>query len=614
MLPFIIKLFNRLFENGEFPVQWTKIILIPLHKKGNVNNPDNYRGIALIDVLSKVYISIITKRLTFYAHAYAKISESQGGFREKYSSVDNGFILYTIVNKYLSRRRKSLYVAFVDFQKAFDSVNRNILYDVLQRKYVKGKLFDVIKSIYKSVQGCVKTHQGFTDTFDCPLGLRQGCSLSPILFSLFIDDLNSMMHDSNVRGVQMFPNLDEIFMLMFADDIALISDTTGGLQKELNILYNFCEKSKLVVNVGKTKIMVFKRGGALSRFEKWSYGNCKLDVVNCFNYVGMLFTSKLSMFKMADAMSAKAKKATITMFNSLHQFSCLPYDTFFKLFDTKISPIMLYGSELWALNNVNCIEKLHLYACKRFLNVKPRACNNCILGDLGRYPMYISAAKRCIKYWIRLLQMPNYRYLKMCYDMMLYYDNLGYKNWVTQVRINLFTNGFGYIWEMQRVDNPKLFLLNYVNRLKDQYVQNWSNECQARNKLFYYHKYKHTFCKELYVSVIDIAKFRSCLANFRSSSHCLSIEIGRHHNIEKEYRTCFYCESLVEDEFHFILVCPLYEAYRSKYIQETFWKYPTVENFARLMSSTNTEIIRNLAIYLFYSFELRNTELSAFGN
>lgn len=146
----------------------------------------------------------------------------------------------------------------------------------------------------------MRTSYFVSDTFSCPTGLRQGCSLSPILFVLFIDELYTKLRDNNTRGVQLLPNMIEIFLLMFADDIAMISDTIVGLQRQLNILCDFCTGSKLVVNVMKTKIMVFKRDGRLSNHEKWSYDNYKLDVVNGFNYVGLYFTNRLSLFKMAN--------------------------------------------------------------------------------------------------------------------------------------------------------------------------------------------------------------------------------------------------------------------------------------------------------------------------
>ena len=82
---------------------------------------------------------------------------------------------------------------------------------------------------------------------------------------MFIDELYTLLCDCNVRGIQLLPNLTEIYLLMFADDIALIADTLVGLQRQLKRLYDFCQRSKVVVNITKTKIMVFERGGALAR-------------------------------------------------------------------------------------------------------------------------------------------------------------------------------------------------------------------------------------------------------------------------------------------------------------------------------------------------------------
>ena len=122
-------------------------------------------------------------------------------------------------------------MAFVDLTEAFDLVKRSKLWDVLIRTGVKGKLFKTLQGMYKTVKACVRTTEGLTDYFDCPSGLKQGCTASPILFSILIDELSGMVENSGIRGVQLFPELTEILLLMFADDLALISYTVSGLQK-----------------------------------------------------------------------------------------------------------------------------------------------------------------------------------------------------------------------------------------------------------------------------------------------------------------------------------------------------------------------------------------------
>jgi len=298
-------------------------------KKGSSSDPNNYRGIALVDVLSKNFITIITKRLTFYSEAYNIISECQSGFRAGYSTVDNAFVLYSIVNKNLSRKGRPVYVAFIDFRKAFDSVAHEKLFEVLRKHKVKGNLYNTIIALYNSVKACVKNNEGISDSFPCPVGVRQGCTLSPLLFCLFINELYELFCVNEIKGLQLYPDITEIFMLMFADDIGLVSDTVVGLQKQLNLLHKFCVDFKMLVNLDKTKIVVFKRGGRLSSREVWTYDGTAVETVSGFTYVGMYFTNRLSFYKMAEANSVKGKKVLNYVFMSLKSLGCIPYKTFF---------------------------------------------------------------------------------------------------------------------------------------------------------------------------------------------------------------------------------------------------------------------------------------------
>ena len=131
VIDFLVKLFNKIFDGGMFPREWSKSIIVSSHKKGDVNQPDNYRGIALTSDISKVYTNILNKRLAEWAEVEEKIIEEQAGFRAGYSTLDHIFSLYAMVQKHTK-----LYVAYVDFKKAFDSVNRNALWSVLRKKMV----------------------------------------------------------------------------------------------------------------------------------------------------------------------------------------------------------------------------------------------------------------------------------------------------------------------------------------------------------------------------------------------------------------------------------------------------------------------------------------------
>ena len=403
ILPMITRFFNRLFKTGDFPDSWGKFIIVPLHKKGSLDSPDNYRGIALQSIFSKLYMSVLNRRVTFYANMYDLISECQAGFREGYSTLDNAFILNAFVDKYLSKKGNKLYVAFVDFKKAFDSIHREKLWQVLRNAGIAGNLYRAIQSIYNSVLSCVRANGSFTSFFECPIGLKQGCLLSPILFSIFIEKLVKKMWESGIRGLQLFPEIIEILLLLFADDVILLSDTIIGLQRQLSILEYFCDDYHVEVNTVKTKVLVFRNGGNLARREKWTYKGTSLEVVNGFHYVGLLLTTQMSLNGMVSDIALKGKKAMVSIFSTLSAYGNLSKTVFFKLFDVKIAPILFYGAELWGTKMYDSLERVHRYACKRFLNVSNKVCNSFVLGDCGRFPLHIQTQKRVLKYWLKLL-------------------------------------------------------------------------------------------------------------------------------------------------------------------------------------------------------------------
>ena len=100
IIPLVKRLFNRLFDSGEFPGDWGFSYIIPVHKKGDKNCVENNRGISLLDILGKIYTSIINRRLIFVTNLYSTISKSQAGFRDGYSTIDNLFITQSVANIY----------------------------------------------------------------------------------------------------------------------------------------------------------------------------------------------------------------------------------------------------------------------------------------------------------------------------------------------------------------------------------------------------------------------------------------------------------------------------------------------------------------------------------
>ena len=139
MSEIFLALFNKIFETGCFPENWSNSMLCPILKSGSISDPNNYRGISLIDIFNKILTGMMYKRLYSWAEEFDKIDETQAGFREEYSTVDNLFTLMAMGQKYLSKRGGRFYCLFVDFSKAFDRVNHTELINSLICKGVHGK-------------------------------------------------------------------------------------------------------------------------------------------------------------------------------------------------------------------------------------------------------------------------------------------------------------------------------------------------------------------------------------------------------------------------------------------------------------------------------------------
>eukprot|EP00916_Digyalum_oweni_P017671 GHVL01029026.1.p1 GENE.GHVL01029026.1~~GHVL01029026.1.p1 ORF type:complete len:175 (-),score=5.84 GHVL01029026.1:326-850(-) len=168
------------------------------------------------------------------------------------------------------------------------------------------------------------------------------------------------------HGIQLLPNQIEIFLMLFADDLALLSSTVWGLQNQLNLLFESSQRLGLKVNTEKTKVVVFRKGGHLSAREKWTLGNEKVEVVGKYKYLGLNFSTMLSYNIGTEDFVCRAKKGTIEILKALKTNGCHSCAVFFKLFDTQIVPSLLYAAEIWGHQNNKQIEKVHLFACVTF--------------------------------------------------------------------------------------------------------------------------------------------------------------------------------------------------------------------------------------------------------
>ena len=295
-----------------------------------------------------------------------------------------------VKRKLNSRRGGKVYVAFVDYKKAFDLVDRDKLWETLEKLKTSSKIINMIKAIYTSVQSCVRWGAKFSEFFPCSLGVKQGCLLSPLIISLSISEVADFVRENGKHGIQLIPGFEEIFLLVFADDIVLISSTPSGLQNQIDNLEKASKSLGLTVNLDKTKVMIFRKGGHIAAGGKWFYDGKEMEIVNSYKYLGFTLTTKLSNNSACEEYASKAKGKKIDLMKTMWSLGSQDTSLFFKLFDAQIKPMLLYALEMWGMLRLTAIETAHLFACKRLLCVSNKTPNHMVYGDTGRYPLYIA--------------------------------------------------------------------------------------------------------------------------------------------------------------------------------------------------------------------------------
>nr|KAG5708303.1 hypothetical protein BaRGS_034334 [Batillaria attramentaria] len=220
-------LFSKIWEKEEVPAQWKEGIVIKLPKKGDLRDCSNYRGIMLLSVPGKVLNRILLERMREAVDPMLR--DQQAGFRRNRSCADQIASLRIIVEQSLEWN-SPLYINFIDYEKAFDSVDREALWKLLRHYGVPGKIISLIQCTYQDMS-CRIAHAGqLSESFEVKTGVRQGCLLSPFLFLLVIDWIMKTTTAGRKNGIQwtLWTQLDD---LDFADDLALLSHSHSQMQR-----------------------------------------------------------------------------------------------------------------------------------------------------------------------------------------------------------------------------------------------------------------------------------------------------------------------------------------------------------------------------------------------
>ena len=603
-MPVYVSLFNKILDTGTFPEDWTLGLIVPIFKKkGNIDDCNNYRGITLLSCLGKLFTNVLNTRLTIFCEEGSILSENQAGFRKNYSTTDHIFTLKHIIDLFCLKKKR-LFCTFIDYSKAFDTVWRDALWYKMAKVGIKGKFMTIVKNMYESVKSCVFMNGMKSESFISLVGVRQGENLSPLLFSLFINDLEDYLlcngcqpisfHDTSIDSYL------QLMVLLYADDTIAMSNTKEGLQKAIDQMCGFCQKWKLKINSEKTKVTVFGNRKADVRNLKFVCNGEILEIVHSFKYLGITMNYNGS-FKIAiEELHKQASRAMYSLLSKCRTFN-LPVVVALDLFDKLVSPIMLYASEVWGFEKAERLEKLHLRFLKYILKVKTSTCSNMVYGELGRYPIFIQAKSRLIGYWARLIEDKENKLSRIMYNCLFNMYNSGvYKSpWISQVKQILDNCGLSYIWLSQEC-NTNWLKLAVEQSMKDQFLQKWKSELSKMTSCDIYIECKQEFKLENYL-MCENHNYRQAICNFRLNNTRIPKVTGRFKGLERSQRVCTLCNNnSVGDEFHVIFECKNQSImhFRRKYLPKFYTNRPSMWKLILLLQNDKPKVFCKLGAFL----------------
>ena len=571
----ICDVLNYCIEWRQFPDSWAEGLRTSVYKTGDKLNPDNYRGITVLPIFEKIFEIVVQKRLEFINEAFDGTDKYNGGFLKSSRTSDNIYILQSLI-EWQVNLGQSLIVCFVDFSKAFDLINRDILFYKIIKSGLHGRVIDTLRDLYKKTAFRIKHNGRLSPPILQTVGVNQGGNASPSIFREYMSDLRDYLDEyTGVCLSDITISDTKLLNLLWADDLIMVSTTPSGAQKQLNGLEAFSRKKQTTVNNLKTKVVIF---GKQMDF-KLTYKQNVIEQVDHYKYLGNIIRSIQRphgdiFVNNYEYLCDKERKAIFGLLRRLRNVGPLPPQTMIYLFECCVQPILTYGSDVWGANNAgrDAVDKILLWFLRLVLHVKSSTSNVITLGKFGKIPPGVSCEINCILYFLRLRSLSESTITNIMFQEQRRLHELGFKTW------------YGKVWElahMHGIDlNHNYTKCEIKNAVNESFKRKWAYmlaDVSSNPLLRTYITLKSEFKIEPFLYKIKKPKYRVAFAKLRASSHSLEIERGRHSKPKTPInsRVCHFCK-IIEDEPHFLITCPAYHDERQILMSHVSSLYPRV--------------------------------------
>ncbi|KAL4154026.1 hypothetical protein QTP88_001859 [Uroleucon formosanum] len=346
VIQWIWQVIRIVWTTEKLPDDWKVAVVCPIHKKGDKQDCNNYRGISLLNVAYKIFSNCVLDRIKEKADQI--IGHYQGGFRADRSTTDQMFIIIQLYQKSWEFD-KEIHTLFVDFKKAYDSIHRESLLNIMKEFHFPQKLVNLVSISVMETSIRVKIGNSITEPATVNSGLRQGDSLSPILFNVALEKVIREMKIGPNKGIRL--QNTSIGVLAYADDIVLMEESQDSLKSLFSKLHKAASKVGQCVNEGKTEYMFLSRRELpFCQFIKIDHFEFKR--VEQFKYLGSFLTEKNNV---TNEIAARIQAGNRCYYGLTKILSSRTISRRMKerLYTSLIRPVVLYGSETWPIREMD---------------------------------------------------------------------------------------------------------------------------------------------------------------------------------------------------------------------------------------------------------------------
>lgn len=344
------RIISKIWETEQIPAEWKCALIHPLHKKGAKTDPNNYRGISLLPVIYKILSKALLSRLEEQADQL--IGEYQAGFRKGRSCSEQIWNLKTILQM---RRCRNTVVTFVDFKKAYDSIDRQTLFHTLEEFGIDRKTRSIIQQALTGTTSKVKFMGEISEAFHIHTGVRQGDGLSPLLFNMVLEKIVRTW-ENEIKGIQLGIKKEQrirVKCLAFADDLAILSNNREEARLALEKLHEISQKTGLQISYEKTQYIENKPADNLPITTQ--YG--KVAQVSDFRYLGEIIQPSGLNSRANQERISRLQKAYKLTWNHYNKKS-ISVNAKLRHYKTVVLPEALYAAETTVIHGHTKIREI----------------------------------------------------------------------------------------------------------------------------------------------------------------------------------------------------------------------------------------------------------------